>query len=119
MALKAENESLKSKNESLKRENDNLLNGIRILGLNLSRANKAHDRAEANLEKAKWQPIETAPRRIPFLATGKTETPCVVTTTSKDMKDADYPFCCYHTQICFRNGKFTHWMPLPDAPEQH
>lgn len=76
-------------------------------------AAKAH---LAHLETDGWLPIESAPRRIPFIATGKTETPCVVTTTAPETKKAGYPFCCYHTQVCFHESKFTHWMPLPAAP---
>ena len=65
-----------------------------------------------------WQPIETAPRREPFIATGQTETPCVVTTTAPEFEKAGYPFCCYHTQVCFHKSKFTHWMPLPKPPKE-
>lgn len=69
-----------------------------------------------HMKRGQWQPIETAPRREPFIATGKTETPCVVTTTAPKNENVGYPFCCYHTQVCFHESKFTHWMPLPAAP---
>jgi len=71
-----------------------------------------------HMKRGQWQPIETAPRREPFIATGKTETPCVVTTTAPKNENVGYPFCCYHTQVCFHESKFTHWMPLPEPPQE-
>lgn len=65
-----------------------------------------------------WKPIETAPRREPFIATGKTETPCVVTSSSKEFREADYPFACFHTDVVFHKSKFSLWMPLPKLPTE-
>ncbi len=68
---------------------------------------------KAKLEKAKWQPIESAPRD------GKS----ILVTDGYDVCDAYFrggdwwQYQCgddwYSTSI-----NPTHWMPLPDAPEQ-
>ena len=98
--------------EALKAEKEELKAAVTMLEQKLRDVNKAHDRAEAKLDKAKWQPIETAPKD------GKS----ILVTDGYDVCDAYFrggdwwQYQCgddwYSTSI-----NPTHWMPLPSCPE--
>ena len=72
---------------------------------------------KAKLDKAKWQPIETAPRD------GR---PILVSITIPKSGDSWQDVVCFNdienqfmSGLMFIGHDFiTHWMPLPDAPEQ-
>lgn len=110
-ALKAELKIQDEANDILTRQNEELKAAVTMLEQKLRDVNKAHDRAEAKLDKAKWQPIESAPHDIKVLLAHFD--------SYKDewVIEADYASQGRVGQRSFHSFA-THWMPLPDAPEQ-
>jgi hypothetical protein len=72
---------------------------------------------EVKLDKAKWQPIETAPRDGSFLLGyyKMWKCPTIIRWQKSQYGDFGYWDCA---RVCSDNIHPTHWMPLPDAPEQ-
>lgn len=106
--------------EALRRENEELKAKINALEMSKIAADTiidcqqiVMDREQAKLDKVKWQPIETAPK----------DGTSILVTDGFDVCDAYFrggdwwQYQCgddwYSTSI-----NPTHWMPLPDAPEQ-
>ena len=85
---------------------------------------RENEELKAKLDKAKWQPIETLPQKD-FMFTGYSKAygaiPIRLTAAvDSDGNDLGLKFFCGITwgdAICVSD--ITHWMPLPDAPEQH
>lgn len=105
-------EALRRENEELKAKLDGILDII----------DKQHTASLSlcdKLDKAKWQPIESAPYDKVILVGSKKYGTYVVSKTTKNYPLVeDYPFHTYTGGIMISKEKATHWMPLPDAPEQ-
>ena len=73
-----------------------------------------NEELKAKLDKAKWQPIETAPKDIKILMGCWFNNEWYEDCGTQYSKNGRRTIC-----VGFRKNEWpTHWMPLPDAPEQ-
>ena len=123
--------------EALRRENEELQAKVNALEMSKIAADTiidcqkiVMDREQAKLDNVKWQPIETAPKDGTHILAWNYESrfylPPYICWFGQDMnepdenkrewltRDGDGWSTGYYYTPC----KPTHWMPLPDAPEQ-
>lgn len=69
---------------------------------------------------SEWQPIDTAPRNVPILVTDGNVV--VALKRAKHVLDDEWPdpvgFGGYEWEWGFQWSDLTHWMPLPDPPQE-
>jgi len=115
--LKAENEELQAKLDAKEKLMDE--SADKLIKAN-AEITQAFEMMKAKLDKAKWQPIETAPKDgRPLLLiragthnlTNKPYEPIVLSWLGKNWGDDE-------SEDDYSSWEPTHWMPLPDAPEQ-
>jgi len=111
-------EALKAENETHKKAYWDLLESWSDLRVKYSIAVNELAELKAKLDKAKWQPIESAPRDgtpvdLWMAATNEYDA-YLIPNCSYDVDDELW----FEGELVEVDGTPTHWMPLPDAPEQ-
>ena len=123
--------------EALRRENEELQAKVNALEMSKIAADTiidcqkiVMDREQAKLDNVKWQPIETAPKDGTHILAWNYESrfylPPYICWFGQDMNEPDEnkrewltgDGDGWSTGYYYTPCKPTHWMPLPDAPEQ-